>query len=119
MRVLHDRRGIRSRTVRTLRGAGFGMAAIAVAAGLPLGFTLTWAATEPTSFRDTLLSALDAVDPVAPLLEDTRLRRIDRNPAFDAFPDPASLARYNPSAPSRGGAVNRAAETELAVAEGQ
>lgn len=93
MTLVRTVRPIRSFASRFLRGAGFGAMAVTISVGVPLGFTLTWAALEPRGFSETLHGALDVIDPVAPLLEEPRLYRVDNQSAFAGFPAPKAQAR--------------------------
>lgn len=88
MTLTRKSRPMRAFPLRVLRGAGFGAALVTMTAVLPLGLTVAWAALAPVSFNQSLRDVLNAVDPVAPLLEETRLYRLDADPGFAGFPSP-------------------------------
>ncbi len=88
MTLVRNSRPMRAFPLRFLLGASFGAALATMTVGLPLGFTLAWAALAPVSFNDSLRNALNVIDPVAPLLEENWLRRLDADPGFAGFPSP-------------------------------
>jgi len=96
MILVPNSRPMRVLPLRVLKEAGFGAALVTMAVGMPLGATVAWAALAPTSFNGALREVLNVMDPVAPLLEESRLRRLDGDPGFAGFPNPVRAVGGHP-----------------------